>query len=240
MRTLAVVPARGGSKGVLRKNLREVGGKPLIAHTIVTGLAARSIDRLVVSTEDDEIAEVARSYGADVPFERPEALATDIASQLDVVIHALGVVEEVEAVPYDCVVLLQPTAPLRTSEDIDHCIAKLESEKADSVISFYRVEHGHPHYMYTLEGGCPVPLLKGAVSSRRQDFPAVYIRNGAIYAVRRDVLVNDRSFYGKEIRPYIMPYVRSVNIDTETDLSIADLFFRQRGIRDDPTPQRGA
>ena len=240
MRTLAVVPARGGSKGVVRKNLRKVGGKPMIAHTIEGGLGARRIDRLVVSTEDDEIARVSRSCGADVPFERPVALATDTASQVDVVIHALGVVEDVEAASYDCVVLLQPTAPLRTSEDIDHCIEKLECEKADCVISFSRVEHGHPYYMYTLEGGCPVPLIEGSVPARRQDFPAVYVRNGAIYAVRRDVLVNDRSFYGRNIKPYIMPYERSVNIDTELDLAVAELFFRERGTSDDPTSQRRA
>ncbi len=231
MKTLAVITARGGSKGIPRKNLRLLGDKPLIAHTIASGLAAKRISRLVVSTDDDEIAEVSRFHGADVPFRRPAALATDTANQISVVLHALNTVEEMEAARYESVVVLQPTAPLRTSTDIDSAVEKLDLENADSVVSFYRVEHGHPNYMYTIVEGRPVPLFQ-TVASRRQEFPDVYVRNGAIYATRRRTLVEDKSFYGREMKPYIMPYERSVNVDTELDLALAEFFLarRKRGL----------
>lgn len=227
MKTLAVVPARGGSRGIPRKNLRMLDGKPLIAHAIESGLRAKRVSRLIVSTDDDEIARVSRFYGAEVPFQRPASLATDTASQIDVVLHALSEVETLEGTNYDCVVLLQPTAPLRTSDDIDTCLETLEMGAADSVMSFYRVEHAHPHYMYTMEEGHPVPLLKDSVAVRRQDFPTVYVRNGAIYAIRRNVFVKNRRFHGQDTLPYVMPYERSVNIDTELDLALAEFFLSQ-------------
>jgi CMP-N-acetylneuraminic acid synthetase len=145
---LAIVPARGRSKGVARKNLRLLSGRPLIAYTIEAALASRYISHLIVSTEDAEIADVSRSLGADVPFVRPLELALDHSSQLDVVLHALESVEGSRQITYKMVLLLQPTTPLRTTADIDNAVEKLMVTDADSVVSFHQVEQGHPYYIY--------------------------------------------------------------------------------------------
>ncbi|HLE57406.1 MAG TPA: acylneuraminate cytidylyltransferase family protein, partial [Rhodothermia bacterium] len=144
-RVLAVIPARGGSKGVPRKNLVQLCGRPLIAYTIEAGLSAKSVSRLVVSTEDEEIASVARSLGADVPFIRPATLATDAAQSLPVVQHAVQAVEEFEGAPYEVIVMLQPTTPLRTADDIDSAVTLLLESGADSVVSVVDVGGHHPY-----------------------------------------------------------------------------------------------
>lgn len=234
-RVLAVVPARGGSKGIPRKNLCLLGGEPLIGHTLRAALDSQRITHTVVSTDDPEIADVARGYGVDVPFLRPAELATDAALQLDVVLHALDAVERMRGIVYNAVLLLQPTAPLRTAEDIDSALNQLRTTGADAVVSFYRVAQGHPYYMYVLDGDCPTPLLEIPPHiTRRQEFPAVYTRNGAIYTVRREVLVKQRSFYGQDTRAYVMPFERSVNIDTEFDLALAE-FLLQRASEEETT-----
>lgn len=227
-RILAIIPARGGSKGVPRKNVRPVNGQPLIAYTFQTVKQAKPITRCILSTDDTEIADLARVHGIDVPFMRPPELATDEASTLDVVLHAVAEVERAEEQAYDVVLLLQPTAPLRSVEDMVQALALLEHTGADSVISFYQIEHGHPYYMYTLDDGKPQPIMKIPTHvTRRQDFPAVYVRNGAIYATKRDVLVEQRTFYGAHTQAYVMPYERSINIDSEFDLAIAELLLRK-------------
>jgi CMP-N-acetylneuraminic acid synthetase len=226
---LAIVPARGRSKGVPRKNLRLLSGRPLIAYTIEAALASRYISHLIVSTEDSEIADVSRSFGADVPFIRPLELALDHSSQLDVVLHALKSVEGARQINYRIVLLLQPTAPLRITTDIDNAVEKLTVTDADSVVSFHQVEQGHPYYMYTMEDDRPKPLLEvPAHITRRQEFPAIFVRNGAIYATRRDVLVQQRTFYGQNMRACLMPIERSINIDTEFDFAVAEFLLRRR------------
>jgi CMP-N,N'-diacetyllegionaminic acid synthase len=219
MNVLAVIPARGGSKGIPRKNLYPIGGKPLIAYTLEAVQASKLITWSVVSTDDDEIASVSRSLGGNVPFIRPPALATDEATQLDVVLHAIAEVETAGEQPVDVVVLLQPTTPLRTAGDIDSALQLLTDTDSDSVVSMHRVEQGHPYYMYTLEDNLPQPLLpESQTFTRRQQFPAVYLRNGGIYATKRDVLVNQHSFYGKKSHAYVMPAERSTNIDAMMDI----------------------
>lgn len=224
---LAIIPARGRSKGVPRKNLRFLSGQPLIAYTIGAALASRYISHLVVSTEDAEIAEFSRSLGADVPFIRPLELASDHSSQMEVVLHALETVEGARWMTYEVVLLLQPTTPLRTTADIDNALEKLIVTNADSVVSFHQVEQGHPYYMYTMDDDRPKPLLEvpGHIT-RRQEFPTVFIRNGAIYATRRNVLVQQRTFYGQDIRAYVMPIERSINIDTEFDFVMAEFLLQ--------------
>lgn len=223
---LGVVPARGGSKGVPRKNIRLLAGKPLIAHTLLAARQAPSITRLIVSTDDPAIAEVARAWGGEVPFLRPAELAGDAAPQLDVVIHALTEVEQAEGRSYDAVVLLQPTAPLRQPADIEAALALLFQTGCDSVVSYCRVEREHPYYMVTLQDGRPQPVLTPPPGlTARQQYPPVYLRNGAIYAVRRNVLVEQRSLYGRDQRAYLMPYWRSVNIDTEFDFALAEFLL---------------
>jgi CMP-N-acetylneuraminic acid synthetase len=230
---LAVVPARGGSKGVPRKNIRPLAGKPLLAYTLEAARAAARISRLVVSTDDEEIAAAARQWGADVPFLRPPHLADDAAPQVEVVLHALQTVEALEQAVYPYVVLLQPTAPLRSPGDIDASLDLLISSGCDSVVSYCRVEREHPYYMATLEDGRPRPVLEVPPGlTARQQYPAVYLRNGAVYAARREVLLERRSFYGTDVRAYVMPSRRSINIDTLFDLELAEFLLARS--EDDP------
>lgn len=225
MRTLGVIPARGGSKDIPRKNLYPLGGKPLICYTIEAARQARQIDRLIVSTDDLEIARVAEATGAEVPFLRPAHLASDTASQLEVAIHAVSQIESGGS-SVETVILLQPTTPFRSSQDIDQALELLQDSGADSVMSLYQVHQDHPYYMYTLEDGRPKPLLSVPIEAiNRQQFPSVYVRNGAIYAVRRHILMERRSLYGANIRAYIMPFFRSISINSEIDLALAEFLL---------------
>lgn len=225
---LAIVPARGGSKGIPRKNIRLVHGKPLIAYTFEQALASSNITRLILSTDDEEIANVGKQYGVDVPFLRPADLANDHASQLDAVLHTMNYIRQNDDTVYDVVSLLQPTAPLRLAADIDSSLNLLHETNADSVVGFCSVGNSHPYYMYTLNDTEPHPLLSVPANiSRRQDFPDVYLRNGAIYAVRWDVLMEQRSFYGSKVCAYVMPRERSINVDTELDMLMVEAIIGQ-------------
>lgn len=235
MKVLALVNARGGSKGVPRKNIRPLQGKPLIAWSIEAGLAAASVTSLVVSTEDQEIAEVARSHGARIPFLRPPELATDTAIQLDVVRHAVSTLEAMGE-SYDTVVILQPTAPLRLPKDIDAALELLHSSRADSVISTCEVGGRHPLTCYSAGlDGVLTPLIpsdqRGVL---RQNFGTVFWRNGAIYAVRRDVVMQQNSLYGATTLGYEMPEERSFNIDSHLDWDVVEGYLRlMAGRRED-------
>ena len=228
---LAVIPARGGSKGVPRKNIRPICGKPLIAYTIETALAARhQFHRVIVSTEDEEIASIARRFGADVPFLRPAELATDQAATLPVLQHAVNFVEEQDQVTLDWVLLLQPTAPFRTVEDIDAALELGRQGGCDSVISVEEVFAVHPILMKRIEDGRLLPFcIDEKEGTRRQDYqPPAYMRNGAIYLSRRDILMERNSIWGDIIRPYTMPPERSFSVDSELDLKLVDLRMRER------------
>jgi CMP-N-acetylneuraminic acid synthetase len=228
---LAVIPARGGSKAVPRKNIRLVGGKPLIAYTIETALAARHLlYRIVVSTDDEEIARVARAYGAEVPFLRPAHLAGDQVPTLPVLQHAVRFIEGQDQVTMDWVLLLQPTAPLRVAKDIEEALALARQGGCDSVISVVQVSAVHPILMKRIEDGRLLPYcMEEKEGTRRQDYqPAAYMRNGAIYLTRRDVLMERNSLWGTISRPYIMPPARSVSIDSELDLRLVDIIFQER------------
>ena len=223
-RILPVITARGGSKGVPYKNLRTLGGRPLIAWSIATALAlGNRLHRVVVSTDDPEIAAAARAHGADVPFLRPAELATDEARSLPVLQHATSVIEARDGVCFDWVLLLQPTTPLRTTADLASCLDLAQVGDCDSVISVTRL-HSHPVFAKIIdEAGYLQPFsLPEPEGLRRQDAqPPTYIRNGAVYLTRRDILMNENSIWGQRIRAYEMPEERSVNIDTETDFLIA-------------------
>jgi CMP-N-acetylneuraminic acid synthetase len=225
MRVLAVITARGGSKGVPRKNLRPVAGKPLIVWTIERALEVEDrLHRIVVSTDDEEIAAVARQSGADVPFIRPAELAEDETDSLPVVQHAVGFVEEEEGTRLDWVLLLQPTSPLRAVEDIRATLDLAAKGKCDSVIAVEHVVHTHPMLLKTIEGERLEPYGETPRERvRRQDcYPDVYVNNGAIYLTRRDTVMEQNLLLGAIARPYIMPSERSLDIDTEFDLRIAD------------------
>ena len=228
---LAVIPARGGSKGVPRKNIRLVAGKPLIAYTIEAALAVRSrLHRLIVSTDDAEVAEVARRCGAEVPFMRPAELAGDRAPMIPVLQHAVQTVEAMDNIHLDWVLLLQPTAPFRTAEDIESAFELAARGGCDSVISVVQVFAVHPILMKRIENDRLLPFcLEEKEGTRRQDYqPPAYMRNGAIYLTRRAVLMEQNSIWGGVIRPYIMPEERSVSIDNELDLKLAELMLAER------------
>jgi N-acylneuraminate cytidylyltransferase len=230
MRSLGVVPARGGSKGVPRKNIRLLAGKPLIAWTIDAALAAKRLTRVVLSTDDEEIAQVARALGADVPFVRPADLSSDAARAIPVLQHALAACEAAGDAPYDAVVMLQPTTPFRTAADLDGALELLEKSGADSVISVVDVEGHHPARMKYLEGDRLVdpPFCEAYENQPRQELRAMYVRNGAIYATRRAVLASG-SLKGHDCRALVMPVERSVNIDTSLDFRYAE-WLRQEGL----------
>ena len=229
-RVLAVITARGGSKSVPRKNLRPLGGKPLIVHTIAAALGAGGVlYRVVVSTEDAEIARISREAGAEVPFMRPPELATDDAPSLPVVQHATRFVENQDGVHLDWVMTLQPTTPFRDAADIRNAVELAERGDCDSVVSVSEANHVHPYRMLRLAHKFLVPFLDGvAEGTRRQDLtPTAYQRNGGIYLTRRDVLLERDSLYGEAVRPHPMPIERSLDIDTELDFRVAETFMEE-------------
>ena len=219
---LAVIPARGGSKGVPRKNIREIAGKPLIAWTIEAAKKSAYIDRLVLSSDDAEIIEVAESWGCEAPFVRPADLARDDTPGIDPVLHALK-----ELPGYDYVVLLQPTSPLRTEEDIDGCIARCEEKLAPACVSVTEPAH-HPQWMFTLDEAEVLAPISEQRGVRRQDLPAVYALNGAVYVAQSAALFETRSFLGEGAHGYVMPFSRSIDIDTEQDLALATCLLQQQ------------
>jgi N-acylneuraminate cytidylyltransferase len=224
MRVLGVVPARGGSKGVPRKNIRPLAGKPLIAWTLGAAAASERLTRTVISTDDLEIAAVAKRFGGEVPFIRPAELGTDSAKSLDVLFHALSVVEKQEGgEPYNAILLLQPTTPFRTAADIDGCIVLLEQSGADSVISVVEVGAFHPARMKYLEGDRLIdpPFCEEEENMPRQKLRPMYLRAGSVYLMRRATLLSG-SLKGKDCRAWVVPSSRAVNIDSEQDFLYAE------------------
>jgi N-acylneuraminate cytidylyltransferase len=213
MKLLALIPARGGSKGICRKNTKPLAGKPLLGWTIDTARQAGSVDRIVVSTEDDEIAAIARDLGAEVPFMRPAALSLDDTPGIEPVIHALEQLPE-----FDWVLLLQPTSPLRSIEDIEGIVRLCLDRDAPSAVSVTAVNK-HPYWMYQRDEKdrlSPMIPEQPAVT-RRQDLPLAYALNGALYLARRDWLLENRHFVGPDTLGFIMPQGRSVDLDTPRD-----------------------
>lgn len=230
-RILAVIPARGGSKGVPRKNVRMVGSKPLIAYTITAAAALKDqFHRLIVSTDDNEIAEIALKYGAEVPFMRPAELAGDKVPMVPVLQHAVLAIEEMDQIALDWVLLLQPTCPFRAPEDIQAALDLALTGGCDSVISVVRVLAYHPILMKKIENNRLLPFaIEEIEGTRRQDYsPPAYMRNGCIYLTRRDTLIQTNSIWGKVIRPYIMPEDRSVNVDSELDMKLVEMLLQER------------
>jgi CMP-N,N'-diacetyllegionaminic acid synthase len=221
LKSLGVIPARGGSKGIPRKNIMALKGRPLIEYTIDAARQSQHLTHFVVSTDDQEIADVARAAGASVPFMRPPDLATDSATSLPVLEHALYEVEKADATHFDIIVMLQPPTPLRTGSDIDEALEMLATTGADSVVSVTDIGANHPLRMKRVVGdGVLVNYIdQGHEDMRpRQELPPVYIRNGAVYASRRAVITEQKTMVGADCRALIMPPERSVNIDEPFDL----------------------
>jgi CMP-N-acetylneuraminic acid synthetase len=220
----AVIPARGGSKGLARKNLRLLGGIALVVHSIRAATGAKSIDRFVVSTEDNEIAALARSEGAQV-IARPAELAGDTVQNNDVVRHAIAQA----GAGFTYVALLQPTSPLRTSADIDACLRPLLAGAARSVMTVAPAEH-HPAKAVRIEDGLVLPYGPAeGMEARRQDLPPAYRQNGAVYALAiADFLREDR-FYLPPCKAIVMSAEASLDIDGEMDLTVAEALLARRG-----------
>lgn len=229
-RILAVTLARGGSKSVPRKNIGLILGMPLLAYTIAEARRSKHITRYIVSTDDEEIRHIALQYCAEVPFLRPPHLATDEATSVEALQHAVAWAETDEGKKYDYIVELMCTNPMKIAEDIDAAIKKLISTGADSVIGVSKLEEHHPIRIKKIVNGRIVDFcLPERPETRRQDLkPAAYIRNGSIYAMRRDILMVHNLRYGTEnSRPYIMPAERSVNVDTPIDFIVAEILLNQ-------------
>jgi CMP-N,N'-diacetyllegionaminic acid synthase len=224
MKALGIIPARGGSKGVPHKNIRMLCGKPLLQYTAEAALAAKSLARVILSTEDKEIAEVGRRCGLEVPFLRPMDLAQDGTPTLPVIQHAVRWVEK-QGDRYDVICLLQPTNPLRRPADIDACLAILEQGDLDSVVSVLQVPHEcNPHWVYLQSEDGLLRLSTGELTpiSRRQDLPVAFRRDGSVYVTRRDVLLEKDSLYGERIAGYAMDPSRHINIDGPQDWQLAE------------------
>jgi CMP-N,N'-diacetyllegionaminic acid synthase len=224
MRVLGLIPARGGSKGLPHKNVRLLCGKPLLQYTAEAALGARGLSRVVLSTDDEEIAEVGERCGLEVPFLRPAELATDETPMLPVVQHALQALEA-EDQPFDAICLLQPTNPLRRADDIDRAVCTLKLSGADSVISFVTVGAMHPARMKFISADGRVtdpPFAEACEGQRRQALREMYLREGSIYLTRRHVVVEQQSFKGRDCRALIIPPERACNIDTALDFFIAE------------------
>ncbi len=219
LKVLALIPARGGSRGVARKNLREVGGKSLIARAIESARAAACVDRVVLSSDDPEIIQAALSLGCDVPFIRPAELATAQAASIDVVRHALETLPE----RHDLIVLLQPTSPFRSGADIDAAVRTCVEAGAPACVSVC-VPTKPPQWSFVLgERGRMKPVVpEHHLVSRRQDLPQAYDPNGAVFVARCDWIVNQIDFVSPKTVVYIMPKERSLDIDSEFDLVLAE------------------
>lgn len=222
MKALAIIPARGGSKGVTDKNIRLVAGKPLIAYAIECAKESYKLTKTVVSTDSTAIAAVANRYSAEVLM-RPEDLAQDDTPMPPVLIHALQELAH-RGEHFDLIVLLQVTSPIRTGEDVDKVITMFESDASlEGVISVVQMDDVHPARMYTLtEDNWMKPFLDQGEELRRQDLPVVYYRNGCIYAVRTEVLLQQKTLMPAIKKAYVMPAKYLANVDDERDLIITD------------------
>lgn len=234
MNILGLIPARGGSKGIPRKNIVPLAGKPLLAWTCEAALASRALSRVVLSTDNEEIAAVGRACGVEVPFRRPAELARDDTPSVEVALHAIRWLMEREGWQANVLVLLQPTSPLRLTEHIDEAIDLLLRSGADTVVSVVKVPHRYsPYSIMCLVDGylqdfwqAPLPFDR----YRRQEIPVLYARNGpAVLATRVQVVMERAGFYGQRVVPYVMRSEDSLDIDTPLDLELAAWFLARRG-----------
>ncbi|HOW43075.1 MAG TPA: acylneuraminate cytidylyltransferase family protein [Candidatus Omnitrophota bacterium] len=228
-RIIAVIPARGGSKGIPHKNIQILCGKPLIEYSIKAALASRVFDDVVVSTDDRRIRDIAIKAGALCPFLRPASLSGDCVATYPVIKHAVEWMERCRGAAYDLVTVLQPTAPLRSAGDIRKAIAWLQRSRAASLVSVALIDDPHPCKVQRVIKGKLYNFIDrspGVRLARRQDLEPAYALNGAIYLSRRAVL--DKALLDKDVLAYIMPAERSVNIDTRLDLEFAGFLMSKK------------
>lgn len=223
---LGIIPARGGSKGVIKKNIKSLSGKPLIAYTIEAALQSSYIDRVIISTDDYEISNISRNFGAEVPYIRPSELAKDDSPTIHSILHMINFLELKENYCPDYICILQCTSPLRTSKHIDESIEKLLNSNFDALASVCEVE-SNPYWTNIFRGDkLEYFLEEGKSISRRQDLPKIYKYNGAIFIIKTTVLKQFKSFDIDNLTGFIMDRESSIDIDTELDFKIAELLIR--------------
>jgi len=229
---LAITLARGGSKSIKNKNITILNGKPLIYYTIKEVKKSKFIDDYIVSTDSYDIKKICEKYKTSVPFMRPKKISTDKSPPQLALKHATLKFEKMNNIKYDYIVEVMATNPLKTVEDIDKCILLLNKKKSDSVISVSTLNDQHPARIKKIQNGFLKDFcIPENEYMRRQDFkPKAYIRNGSIYAFKRDVLINKTSKWGNKIIPYIMPDFRSINIDEPIDLVYCKLKLKNARI----------
>lgn len=232
MKILGLIPARGGSKSIPQKNIALLNGKPLLAYTCEAALGSKMLDRVILSTDDKEIADVGKKYGAEVPFLRPLEFAQDSSGMREVIIHALDFLEKSEHSVPEIIVLLQPTSPLRTAQHIDAAIELLQKSGADCVVSVAEVPHQFtPASLMKLEHECLKSYQESAPLLRRQDKPKMYARNGpAVLALRRDSFLKHQNFYEGDVHPFVMSPEESIDIDTPFDFELAEYFLQKKAL----------
>lgn len=225
-RVLAIIPARGGSKGVPRKNIKDLNGKPLISYTIEEAKKSKYIDSVVVSTEDKEISKISQKYNAEVPFLRPKELAEDNTPGIDPILHTVKWFNE-KGYDFDYIMCLQCTSPFRKVEQIDDALEKLINERADSIVSVCESEIS-PYWMKKIKNGIMMDFLENApFYPRRQDTPMVYRLNGSIYIAKREVLLKNKNWYTKNTLAYVMNKKSSIDIDEMIDFKFAEFLMRE-------------
>ena len=227
MEILAVIPARAGSAGIPKKNIKLFAGKPLIAYSIEAARASLSVGRIIVSTDSEEIAAIAKDYGAEVPYLRPAELSTASSRVVDAVMHLLEYLKQNEDYRPSHVLLLQPTSPLRTRDDIEKAVALLKSSDADEVVSVTRTEN----VLMTKdkEGVLTVQDQQLLNSPNRQELPAYYKFDGSmIYLIKTDVLEKERSFFAGKVVGYEIPRWRGVDLDEPQDFVVGELVFKHK------------
>ena len=217
---IAIIPARGGSKELPGKNIKVLNGKPLIAYTIEAALQSKSLSRIIVNTDDEKIAEVAMKYGAEVPFLRPENLASDSAKTIDVLIHAINKLENDEMIDVESLMVLQPTSPLRKASHIDEAVELFFRKNADSVISYCLEAHPIKWHKYINDDGCFEDIFEESLASR-QLLRKTYYPNGAIYIYKKENVLSEK-LYTENSFAYIMPRKFSVDIDSIDDFNYCE------------------
>lgn len=226
---IAIIPARGGSKGLPGKNILPFCGKPLIAWTIEAALECKSLDRVIVSTDSEEIADTARTYGAEVPGLRPAELARDTSSAVDVFIYLWKTLtgdSYTDSTPF---VILQPTSPLRKPGDINEAIKIFDEKQADSVISVSEAAHPPVWAKKIDREGILSDYFETSKSlSNRQQIPPAFMPNGAIFILKRELVIKNRNYYSDKTYPYIMPFERSFDIDNIWDFRIAEFIMNSQ------------
>ncbi|GAB1309280.1 acylneuraminate cytidylyltransferase family protein [Urechidicola sp. KH5] len=230
MKILGLIPARGGSKGVPRKNIRLLNGKPLIDYTILAGQQSNLITKLIVSSEDEEIINHSLAMNVSVPFQRPERLATDESPTIDTIIHAINYFES-KGEYFDAVCLLQATSPFRSTDFIDRAIRKFKEANSDSLVSVTQVPHQYnPHWVFEENDNSllEISTKDDFIIARRQELPKAFIRDGSIYITKTKVLKEYKNVLGKKIAYIVSDFEPIINIDTQEDWTLAEDYLKNK------------